>query len=165
MAEMMTRSADTDSGDAPLRLLARDGADIEVLSTLLQDAIVPGADMLFDRDRKRFIFIANRFCWERPAIADVAGEKGEPVHERSLCAVRIEGVQRVLQTNTPARRDTALFNLLAVTCGAGTDYGTYVDLMFSAGATLRLLVESIEVAAEDVEATRPTTSQPKHDNS
>jgi hypothetical protein len=50
MAETMTKPADTGSGDAPLRLLARDGADIEVLSTLLQDAIVPGADMLFDRD-------------------------------------------------------------------------------------------------------------------
>ena len=161
----MTKPADTGSGDAHLRLLARDGADIEVLSTLLQDAIVPGADMLFDRDGKRFIFIANRFCWERPAIADVAGEKGEPVNERSLCLVRIKGVQRVLQANMPARRDTVLFNLLAITCGAGANHGIYVDLMFSAGATLRLLVESIEVAAEDVEATRPTTSQPKHDNS
>ena len=161
----MTKLADTGGSDALLRLLARDGADIEVLSTLLQDAIVPGADMLFDRDGKRFIFIANRFCWERPAIAYVTGEKGEPVHERSLCAVRIEGVQRVLQTNMPAGRNTALFNLLAVTCGAGADHGPYVDMMFSAGATLRLLVESIEVAAEDVEATRPTTSQPKHNTS
>ena len=161
----MAKLADTGSSDALLRLLARDGADIEVLSTLLQDAIVPGADMLFDRDVKRFIFIANRFCWERPAIADVTGEKGEPVHERTLCAVQIEGVQRVLQTGMPVRRDTALFNLLAVTNGAGADDGTYVDLMFSAGATLRLLVENIEIAAEDVEATRPTTSQPKHESS
>ena len=72
----MTNSDDPGSGGAPLRLLARDSADIEVLSTLLQDAIVPGVDMLFDRDRKRFIFIANRFCWERPAIAEVSGEKG-----------------------------------------------------------------------------------------
>ena len=55
----MTNSTYTGSDDAPLRLLARDGADIEVLSTLLQDAIVPGADMLFDRDGKRFIFIAK----------------------------------------------------------------------------------------------------------
>ena len=37
-------SADTGNDHAPLRLLARDSADIEVLSTLLQDAIIPGAD-------------------------------------------------------------------------------------------------------------------------
>lgn len=146
-----------------MRLLARDSADIEVLSTLLQDAIVPGVDMLFDRDRKRFIFIANRFCWERPAIAEVIGEKGEPVRERSLCVVRIEGVQRVLQNNIPARRDKELFNLLAVICGDGVENETYVDLMFSAGTTVRLLVEIIEVAATDVEEARPTTSQPKHE--
>ncbi len=161
----MTNLDDHSSGDASLRLRARDGADIEVLSTLLQDAIVLGADMQFDYEKKRFIFIANRFCWERPAIANVTGEQGEPVRERSLCAVRIESVQRVLQINMPARRDTALFNLLAVTFGAGTDHETYVDLMFSAGATLRLLVENIEVVAEDVEASRPTTTQPKHDKS
>ena len=157
------KSADTCNDDAPLRLLARDSADIEVLSTLLQDAIIPGADVLFDRDGKRFIFIANRFCWERPTLADVTGEMGQAVHERSLCAVWIEGVRRVLHTNMPAKRDKAFFNLLAVTCGAGTGQGTYIDLVFSAGATLRLLVETIEVAAEDVEATRPTTHQPKHD--
>lgn len=161
----MTKLANTNVGDTPLRLLARDVADIEVLSTLLQDAIVPGVDILFDHDGKRFIFIANRFCWERPAIADVTGEKGEPVHERSLCVVRIETVQRVLQTNMPAKRDKALFNLLAVTYGASADHKTYVDLIFSAGTTLRLLVEGIEVAAEDVEVTRPTTSQPNHADS
>ncbi len=159
----MTNSDDPGSGGAPLRLLARDSADIEVLSTLLQDAIVPGVDMLFDRDRKRFIFIANRFCWERPAIAEVSGEKGEPVRERSLCVVRIEGVQRVLQNNIPARRDKELFNLLAVICGDGAENEIYVDLMFSAGTTVRLLVEIIEVAATDVEEARPTTSQPKHE--
>ena len=159
----MTNSDDPGSVGAPLRLLARDSADIEVLSTLLQDAIVPGVDMLFDRERKRFIFIANRFCWERPAIAEVTGEKGEPVRERSLCVVRIEGVQRVLQNNIPARRDKELFNLLAVICGDGVENETYVDLMFSAGTTVRLLVEIIEVAATDVEEARPTTSQPKHE--
>ena len=159
----MTNSDDPGSGGAPLRLLARDSADIGVLSTLLQDAIVPGVDMLFDRDRKRFIFIANRFCWERPAIAEVTGEKGEPVRERSLCVVRIEGVQRVLQNNIPAGRDKELFNLLAVICGDGAENEIYVDLMFSAGTTVRLLVEIIEVAATDVEEARPTTSQPKHE--
>ena len=159
----MTSSDDPGSVGAPLRLLARDSADIEVLSTLLQDAIVPGVDMLFDRDRKRFVFIANRFCWERPAIAEVIGEKGEPVRERSLCVVRIEGVQRVLQNNIPARRDKELFNLLAVICGDAVENETYVDLMFSAGTTVRLLVEIIEVAATDVEEARPTTSQPKHE--
>lgn len=161
MVETMN-SADAGIFDAPLRLMAHDRADIQVLSTLLQDAIVPGVDMLFDRDGERFVFIANRFCWERPAMADVTGKQGEPVHERSLCVVRIEGVRRVLQTNMPSKRDKALLNLLAVFVGAGGCHGTFVDLMFSAGTTLRLLGENLEVAAEDVDSTRPTTFWPKH---
>ena len=98
-------------------------------------------------------------------MTDVSGKQGEPVHERSLCVVRIDGVQRVLQTNMPVKRDKALLNLLAVVLVEGVDHGTFVDLMFSAGTTLRLIVENLEVAAEDVEATRPTTSQPRHHDS
>ena len=164
MVETMN-SADAGIFDAPLRLLAHDSVDLEVLSTLLQDAIVPGVDMLFDRDGKRFIFVANRFCWERPAMADVSGKQGEPVHERSLCVVQIDSVQRVLQTNMPAKRDKALLNLMAVVVVEKVEHSTFVDLIFSAGATLRLIVENLEVAAEDVEATRPTTSQPRHHDS
>ncbi len=157
------KSVDTGSDKSALRLLARDSRDIEILSALLQDAIIPGVDMLFDRDGKRFIFIANRFCWERPAIAEVTGEKGDPVHERCLCAVEIRNVHKVLQNNMPAKLNTALLNLLAVTCDLRTDHDFHLDLLFSADATIRLLVENINVAVEDVEASRPTTYYPKHD--
>ena len=50
-----------------LRLLARDEDDVAVVSVLLQDAIIPGADMEFNRKTNQFIIVANRFCWEIPA--------------------------------------------------------------------------------------------------
>lgn len=166
----MTKKLETDgpktdgpeTQETPLRLLARDPADIEVLSALLQDAIIPGADMLFDRESQRFIFIANRFCWERPPVEGVTGEDGDPVFERSLCGVRIEGVQRVLQTGMPSKRVMALFNLLAVTSEVQDDGTTKINLVFSGDAALRLIVEKIDLAAEDVEAARPTLNQPQH---
>ena len=47
-----------------LRLLARDEDDVAVVSALLQDAIIPGADMEFKRKTNQFFIVANRFCWE-----------------------------------------------------------------------------------------------------
>ena len=46
-----------------LRLLANDSDDVGVLSALLQDAIIPGSDMSFDRTLNAFMIVANRFCW------------------------------------------------------------------------------------------------------
>ena len=49
-----------------LRLRAQDADDLTVLSSLFQDAIIPGSDMHIDKANKRFVLVANRFCWERP---------------------------------------------------------------------------------------------------
>ena len=146
----------------PLRLLAKDNADIEVVSALLQDAIIPGADMLYDHGTRCFIFIANRFCWERPPLAGVTAEDGHPVHERSLCGVRIEGVHRVLQNGMPARRQMALLNLLAITSKTSEDDRVEINLTFSGAAALRLIVDDIDVIVQDVEASHPTMQQPQH---
>ena len=43
-----------------LRLLALDEDDVAVVSTLLQDAIIPGVDMEFNRKTGQFIIVANR---------------------------------------------------------------------------------------------------------
>ena len=54
-----------------LRLAAKDEADLEVVSALLQDAIIVGADMHYDAQHDCFMIVANRFCWERPTSADM----------------------------------------------------------------------------------------------
>ena len=51
-----------------LRLMVADEDDLAVASALLQDAIIPGVDISFNRDDRQFILIANRFCWEQPAL-------------------------------------------------------------------------------------------------
>ena len=66
-----------------LRLVAKDETDLEVVSALLQDAIIAGADMHYDEQHDCFMFVANRFCWERPALADVNDSTGGTVRERA----------------------------------------------------------------------------------
>jgi hypothetical protein len=144
-----------------LRLRAVSSEDIEVLSTLLQDAIIPGEDMTYDRSSRRFVMVANRFCWDRPAVAGVTTDAGAPVYERQLCGIQIHGVDQVRTVGMPTSRRGALFNLLAVT-GVTTEQATHVELLFSGGVSLRLESDRLLILAEDLEEGHPTPNLPSH---
>ena len=58
-----------------------------------------GEDMTFDHAGRRFVMVVNRFCWDQPPLEGVSSENGDPVYERRLCGVRIEGVDRVEAVN------------------------------------------------------------------
>ena len=98
----------------PLRLKVSSDEDLQVLSALLQDAIIPGEDMVYARADQRFILVANRFCWDQPTEDGLVSESGEPVFQRQLCGVQFLGVSRVQTSGLPADRKAALLNLLAI---------------------------------------------------
>lgn len=159
------------SPETGLRLLARGPDDLEVLSTLLQDAIIPGEDMTFDKAHGRFVMVANRFCWDMPLVSGVTTESGDPVYQRKLAGVQVHTVSRVMQSGMPSDRKSALFNLLAITVDDAADSvddtddseGLQLSLVFSGGTSLRLFVDEISVLIEDLAAAQPTINQPAHD--
>ena len=153
--------SDLGEDDTRVRLRAASVSDVEVISALLQDAIIPGEDMTFDRAGRRFVMVANRFCWDRPPLEGVTSESGAPVYERRLCGVRIEGVNGVESAGMPATRRGALFNLLAITVADAA--GARVEILFSDGVSLRLAVDGISILAEDLDDGRPTSVMPAHD--
>ena len=153
--------SDLGEDDTRVRLRAASMSDVEVISALLQDAIIPGEDMTFDRAGRRFVMVANRFCWDRPPLEGVTSESGAPVYERRLCGVRIEGVNGVESAGMPATRRGALLNLLAITVADAAD--ARVEILFSDGVSLRLAVDGISILAEDLDDGRPTSVMPAHD--
>ena len=153
--------SDLGEDDTRVRLRAASLSDVEVISALLQDAIIPGEDMTFDRAGRRFVMVANRFCWDRPPLEGVTSESGAPVYERRLCGVRIEGVNGVESAGMPATRRGALLNLLAITVADAAD--ARVEILFSDGVSLRLAVDGISILAEDLDDGRPTSVMPAHD--
>ena len=153
--------SDLGEDDTRVRLRAASVSDVEVISALLQDAIIPGEDMTFDRAGRRFVMVANRFCWDRPPLEGVTSESGAPIYQRRLCGVRIEGVNGVESAGMPATRRGALFNLLAITVADTAD--ARVEILFSDGVSLRLAVDGISILAEDLDDGRPTSVMPAHD--
>ena len=149
-----------------LRLLARDKDDVAVLSALLQDAIIPGVDMEFNRKTNQFILVANRFCWEIPPLDGVTSIDGKLVHERRLCGICIRHVTAAQHHNWPDMRQDALFNLLAlrhVDMAEQEGEGVCLQFEFSGGSSLRLLTDEIDITLADLDAGNPTSFQPAHD--
>ena len=148
-----------------LRLVAKDKADIEVVSTLLQDAIIAGTDMHYDSQLACFMIVANRFCWDRPALAGMTDSNGRPVHERALCGLRIDHVTAVQKRCWPTDWHDAFLNLLALKLLGvpQQDSGCMMEFSFSGGPSIRLKIKQIDIVFSDLDGGRPTNLQPRHD--
>ena len=148
-----------------LRLVAKDETDLRVVSALLQDAIIAGADMHYDAQRDCFMIVANRFCWERSALAGMSDSTGGVVRERALCGVRINHVTVVQKQRWPADWRDAFLNLLALKLLGvpKPDSGCMMEFSFSGGPSIRLKTEQIDIVLGDLESGRPTNLQPWHD--
>lgn len=151
--------------DAPgaLKLRAEDADDLLILSACLQDALVPVRDLAYVPDEQVFIFVANRFRWERGARA------ARPVGERQrvLCAVSIAAVTGASYRGFRRSDEDRILALLAIRIGpeqfGGSVAGAVVHLEFSGGAVIRLEVARILCLAKDLGEPWPTPWHPRHD--
>lgn len=146
-----------------LKLRADDPEDLAIVSTQLQDAIVPIGDMAFLAAQKRFVMVANRFMWEVGAVereqtadADDVPDDAQ-VYLRSNCGVRFEGVTAVRTRGVDLQDRAQMLELLAV---RWVDGGT--ELNFSGDATVRLEMKRPVCLIEDIGEPWPTTRRPSH---
>ena len=146
----MTRDATFDEGrEAPLNLGAADSDDLEVISSLIQDAVFPVTEMRWSAGEHRFALLLNRFRWEDEAAARQRGRAFERVQSLlvvdNVLGVASQGVDR-------SDKDT-VYSILSVTFEAGEDCNGQVLLTLAGDGAIRLQVEALEVSLRDV--TRP----------
>ncbi|MFN7053026.1 MAG: DUF2948 family protein [Gemmobacter sp.] len=138
-----------DGAESPLWLGAADTEDLKIIGTLVQDAVFPAAEMTWNRSRREFALLLNRFRWEDRAAAERAGRGYERVRAvllvRDVQAVRSLGVDR-------ADKDT-IFSLLDLTFTPGTDGTGTLVLVLAGDGAIALDVEALDVTLRDV--TRP----------
>jgi hypothetical protein len=127
----------------PLKFVALDADDLEVVSAHLQDAEVRVADVHWRPHEKRLVLGLARFDWE-------AWNASEPEMCRRRAALRFDRVLACkCQKVRPDGGETVL-NLLAVEFAPGDAPGGVVTLTFSGGPKLRLEVECLEVELVDL---------------
>jgi hypothetical protein len=143
----------------PLKLLATDGDDLAVISAMLQDALVDGSEMVWQREEQRFVVVANRFCWEGRPEQDRRG----PIHERVHSGLCVSHVTNVRRRGFDPRRPAGLLSLLAIRHQPRADGGHALDLTFSGGAEIRVEVSELVVRLDDIDQPWPTRVQPSHE--
>ena len=139
----------------PVKFVALDRDDLDVVSTHLQDALVKVADVIWRPQEKRLVVALSRFDW-------LSAEGTKPELRRCRAALRFERVKCCKCRNVnPAGKD-AVLNLLAVEfCETDPPAGT-VNLIFSGGGTLRLEVECLEAELADLGPSWPAGVRPIH---
>ena len=135
-----------DGREAPLNLGALDGDDLQVISSLVQDAVLPASEMSWRSRQRRFALLLNRVRWED----DASSRHGVERVQSLLSIDNVLGVSS--QGVDPKDRDTIL-SVLTVTFEPGEDGAGHVLVTLAGDGAIRLAVEALEVSLRDV--TRP----------
>jgi len=138
-----------EGGEGPLRLVAQDAEDLKVISTLVQDAVLPVTEVKFDPKRRRFALLLNRFRWEDRAEAEAVGR----AYERVRSVLVVEDVLKVQSFGFDRADKDLVLSVLALDFAPGADGTGRLTLTLAGDGGIALEVEALEVRLDDV--TRP----------
>jgi hypothetical protein len=145
-----------DGGDEPLRLMAVDADDLQVVSTLVQDAVFPISEMAWHPGQRRFALLLNRFRWEDKQAAERRGRAVERVQSMLV----IGDVEKVQSQGVDRGENDVVLSLLSVSFVPGEDGAGRVELTLAGDGAIALEVEALDVTLRDV--TRPYIAPSKH---
>ena len=152
----MNQDASFDDGrETALNLGALGPEDLQVLSTLLQDAVFPAAEMAWNASQRRFAILLNRFRWEDQALA----AQGTQAAERVQAVLAIDNVLAVASQGINRTDKTMVFSVLSIEFDSAENKAGTVLLTLAGDCAIRLSVEAIEVQLKDV--TRPYSAPSK----
>ncbi|MDH3667158.1 MAG: DUF2948 family protein [Paracoccaceae bacterium] len=136
-----------EAGDErPLRLKAESAEDLEVISSLVQDAVGKAGDISWLPKQRRLILAMNRFRWE----AHAGAPDGQAPAERVRSALSIDSVLKVRARGIDQSDKTRVYDLLALSFTPGTDAGGVVTLTLAGGSAFSVEVECLDLMLADI---------------
>lgn len=150
-----------DGAERPLNLAAADAEDLQVISTLAQDAVLPVTEIKFQKSARRFALLINRFRWEDKTAA----ERLNRAYERVQAVLAFDDVHAVRSQGFDRADADLVLSLLSVTFEPGEDGTGQVVLTLAGDGAIALDVECLNATLRDV--TRPyiapSRKAPGHD--
>ncbi len=139
-------------GNRLIKLKAEDGEDMAVISAQMQDALIRFQDLKFEKTRRQFAFISNRYAWD---AAPEKQRRRNALHFENVLGARYKGFSNM-------GADTVL-SLLAIGFEITDKPSGVVTLTFSGGHTVALDVEYLSCFCKDLGPAWSTQAQPKHE--
>ena len=125
----------------PLRLIAFTVDDLEVISTMTQDAVFPSSEMILNSEKRRFAILLNRYLWEKNKSKNA---------ERAQAVLAFEDVKNVQTKNINKSDNNLALCLLNISFKAEEDGMGTIQIILSGKGKIRLQVEALEVSLRDV---------------
>ena len=145
----MTDATFEDGAERPLRLVAEGVEDLEVLSSLVQDAIFPVTEVSWQPSRRRFGLLLNRFRWEDKDAAEARGR----AFERVQSVLQLDDVLKVQAQGVDPKDKDMVLSVLSIDTELTEDGSGALVVNLAGDGAFRLEGEAINVTLQDV--TRP----------
>lgn len=146
---MMQDARFEDGGEQALSLRAETAADLGILSALAQDAVLPMAEMRWDRRGRTLSLFISRFRWEDR----VAAERERRPFERARALLVVAGVTGVKSQGIDRAERDVILSILSIAWEPGADGAGRIVLTLSGDGAIAADVECLDVTLRDV--TRP----------
>ena len=150
-----------DALDRPLNLGAQDAEDLQVISSLTQDAVLTVDDLKWSRAERQLVFLLKRFRWEDVELAKQQGR--DPERVQSLLV--IQNATGLASQGIDRKQADIILSLMSLEFSGAVDGVGDLILTFSGDGALKVQVDGLDVALRDV--TRPyiapSKQVPNHD--
>jgi hypothetical protein len=140
----------------PLKLIALDRDDLEVVSAHLQDSTLKAGEILWRPNEHRVVIVLDRFDWE--------AAHGTSTWQRRRAALRFERVTSCKCKGVDCADREKSLNLLALDFADADSPAGVVMLMFEGGGALRLEVECLEAELADLGPVWAADCCPEHED-
>lgn len=144
--------------DRPLRLEAETAEDLQVISSLVQDAVGTTGEISWMPRRRRLVMLVNRF---RHEDKEAAGQEGRNF-ERVRTALMFDDVLGVKSQGLPVKDADTVYSVLALAFDPGEDGAGQIQLTLAGDGMLALDVECLNLRLADLTRPWETAKAPDH---
>lgn len=153
----------------PLRLKGEDTEDLEIISALLQDAVVFMGETAYVKSQLRFGVMLARFVWEDAEEKKGARRRRQRIAEggdylRVRGALHFDFVRDVKTRGLSQEDKTAVLDLLAIRAEKTEDGQDRILLSFAEGGEIALTADCIEMSYQDRSEPWATPAKPAHES-
>lgn len=140
----------------PLRLVALDEQDLQIVSAHVQDAVTKVGEVHYSAADKQLVIPINRYAWEKKRrLFSRRGERRRSVlHFNRVLSVRTSGIDQAKKSD--------VLSLLAIEFAETDAPAGEMVLIFAGGAAMSLQVEVIEVQLADLGGAWEAAARPRH---
>ncbi len=140
-----------------LKLKATDDDDLEVLSTVLQDAPMPLSEVTFLKEEKRFAALFRRFCYEQ--VEDAVTDSGLMQVE---CALVFDDVANASAWDLGGLGGDGLAELMTIVSDKTPDNGVTITLVFHGGGHIKVDAARVAGRLADIGEAQTADRRPRH---